>query len=390
MKINWLPPAVMTASEWLADAINLADLSGSTVWLAVTGLSRAGKTVFITSLIHNMLSAVHNPNRMPLFDVVGERRLIAANLESARAQLLPQFPYQRNIEAMAPARRIGRSAPPTSARSTSTCIFCQPVASANWSAKSAARRDADPPDRRLSGGMAARSAADGSDLCRVVARHPAHVPQGRAGRTVARLPGVHRQRSADENASEEAARRAHDLYCAALPSSRPLWSDLSAARPFLMPRQSRRSALSVVLAAGLKEGTDTFAPHRLGALMDERFEVYKREAVAHFYEEHFRRFTGRSYWSTYCGRCSPGVTPSRIRGSRSRHPAQLPLRSGGLMSRLLYGPHIDKVLFAATKADHVPEVQRDHLAMLLRNMAAFRPSTRGQAMPRSRRWRSHR
>jgi predicted YcjX-like family ATPase len=29
------------------------------------------------------------------------------------------------------------------------------------------------------------------------------------------------------------------------------------------------------------------------------------------------------------------------------------------------------VLFAATKADHVPEVQRDHLAMLLRNMVAF-------------------
>ena len=41
------------------------------------------------------------------------------------------------------------------------------------------------------------------------------------------------------------------------------------------------------------------------------------------------------------------------------------------MARLLNGPHIDKVLFAATKADHVPEIQRDHLAALLRNMAAF-------------------
>jgi predicted YcjX-like family ATPase len=29
------------------------------------------------------------------------------------------------------------------------------------------------------------------------------------------------------------------------------------------------------------------------------------------------------------------------------------------------------VLFAATKADHVPDLQRDHLAELLRNMAAF-------------------
>jgi len=44
---------------------------------------------------------------------------------------------------------------------------------------------------------------------------------------------------------------------------------------------------------------------------------------------------------------------------------------GGILSRLLLGPHIDKVLFAATKADHVPDIQRDHLAALLRNMAAF-------------------
>jgi predicted YcjX-like family ATPase len=43
---------------------------------------------------------------------------------------------------------------------------------------------------------------------------------------------------------------------------------------------------------------------------------------------------------------------------------------GGILSKLLWGWHIDKVLFAATKADHVPEIQRDHLAELLRNMAA--------------------
>jgi predicted YcjX-like family ATPase len=44
---------------------------------------------------------------------------------------------------------------------------------------------------------------------------------------------------------------------------------------------------------------------------------------------------------------------------------------GGILSKLLVGPHVDKVLFAATKADHVPEIQRDHLAALLRNMVAL-------------------
>ena len=64
-------------SEWLPDVPDLADLAkGSSVSLAVTGLSRAGKTVFITSLVHNLLSALHQPYRMPLLTVIRDRRLL--------------------------------------------------------------------------------------------------------------------------------------------------------------------------------------------------------------------------------------------------------------------------------------------------------------------------
>src|SRR5262249_23473243 len=100
INLSWLPPIFAEASERLAG--NLSGLAGgSTVWLAVTGLSRSGKTVFITSLIHNLLSAVHNPNRMPLLNVAGERRLLAASLEGGKAHKLPRFPYHANMERMA-------------------------------------------------------------------------------------------------------------------------------------------------------------------------------------------------------------------------------------------------------------------------------------------------
>ena len=100
INLSWLPPVFAGASGRLANSLNeLA--GGATVWLAVTGLSRSGKTVFITSLIHNLLSSMHNPNRMPLLNVVGERRLIAANLAGAKAHRLPRFPYLANIEKMA-------------------------------------------------------------------------------------------------------------------------------------------------------------------------------------------------------------------------------------------------------------------------------------------------
>ena len=115
-----------------------------------------------------------------------------------------------------------------------------------------------------------------------------------------------------------------------------------------------------------------FAPHTLGALMAERFEIYKREAVARFYQDHFRHYSRQIVLVD--------VLRALLAGREAFEDTRLALDAilesfryghGGILSKLLLGPHIDKVLFAATKADHVPDIQRDHLAALLRNMAAF-------------------
>ncbi|MGA7973543.1 MAG: YcjX family protein, partial [Pseudolabrys sp.] len=42
-----------------------------------------------------------------------------------------------------------------------------------------------------------------------------------------------------------------------------------------------------------------------------------------------------------------------------------------ILSRLIGSPRVEKLLFAATKADHIPDMQREHLSLLLRNMAAL-------------------
>jgi hypothetical protein len=44
----------------------------------------------------------------------------------------------------------------------------------------------------------------------------------------------------------------------------------------------------------------------------------------------------------------------------------------------LFGARIDRVLFAATKADHVPALQRDHLEALMANLVAV-PTLRAQS-----------
>src|SRR2546423_14224 len=68
----------------------------STVRLAVTGLSRAGKTVFITSLIHNLMSAAGSrgrARRMPLLRAASDGRLLSASLPACGARAVVPFPY---------------------------------------------------------------------------------------------------------------------------------------------------------------------------------------------------------------------------------------------------------------------------------------------------------
>src|SRR3546814_3912110 len=60
------------------------------VRLGVTGLSDAGKTVFITALVHGLL----HPGRMTRLSVVGEERLHVAVLRPQPSQDLPRFPYE--------------------------------------------------------------------------------------------------------------------------------------------------------------------------------------------------------------------------------------------------------------------------------------------------------
>ena len=194
-----------------------------TVWLAVTGLSRSGKTVFITSLIHNLLSATHNPNRMPLLGVVGERRLIAAKpRRRARRNRLPRFPYFANIEKLAgrvpdwPARTADIS-------ETGVEIRFAPADSAGrlLSEFAGSAGDRDDQDRRLPGRVAARPALLGAELRRMVAGDAARCC---AGRSAPRSPASSSRSSPSiaptKRASEEVAKHAHDLYRACLVKAR--------------------------------------------------------------------------------------------------------------------------------------------------------------------------
>ena len=68
--------------------------------LGVTGLSRAGKTVFISALVHNL---VHG-GRLPLFEAQKSGRIARAFLEQQPDDAVPRFQYEDHIAALVDQR----------------------------------------------------------------------------------------------------------------------------------------------------------------------------------------------------------------------------------------------------------------------------------------------
>jgi predicted YcjX-like family ATPase len=371
VNLSWLPPIFAEASERLAGSVGeLA--GGATVWLAVTGLSRSGKTVFVTSLIHNLLSCAHNPNRMPLLGVVGERRLVAATVEAASANRLPQFPYLDNIERMAtadwPARTEDISQIGIEVRFAPAGVLGKLVSEITGSPAALTLRIVDYPGEWLLD--LPLIALDYAQWSRATLRLLRKGVRAEIAGDFLALLDQHRP---EDVASEEAAKQLHDRYCAYLLAARDRHG-LSFLQPgrFLCRGTLGDPAYLWFAPLEVADAVDMFAPGTLGALMAERFEVYKREVVERFYQDHFRHYSRQIVLVD--------VLRALLGGREAFEDTRLALDAilesfryghGGLLSRLLLGPHIDKVLFAATKADHVPDIQRDHLAALLRNMAAF-------------------
>ena len=367
--------AGMGLSDWLSGVPNLAEfVKGSTVSLAVTGLSRAGKTVFITSLVHNLLSALHQPHRMPLLRVVGDGRLVAASLAGSKNYRLPRFPYEKNIEHMAaspanwPARTVDISEIEIDIRFVPAGALGFLLSRITSGVATLKLRIIDyPGEWLLDLPLLTQSYADWSratlQLCRGGMRAD-------TARDFIAFLSDHRH---DAAASEDDAKRAHDLYRQHLQAARDQHG-LSFLQPgrFLDPGSLGANSYMWFAPLDIPNGVQQVSNGTLADLMERRFETYKTEVVMPFYEQYFRNYSRQVVLVDVLGALLAG----REVFDDTRRAIDAILESfrygqSGIIGRLLRNARIEKVVFAATKADHVPEVQRDHLVALLRNMVAL-------------------
>lgn len=343
----------------------LADYAGSLgnppLRLGVTGLSRAGKTVFITALVHNM---VHG-GRLSLFDPYAEGRITRAYLEPQPDDEVPRFAYEEHGEALTGPDRHW----PESTRRMSQLRLTLEYEPRGLIARSVGTG-------RLSIDIVDYPGEWLLDLPLMSLSYEAWsktmIAASRAG-TAARLArtwhnalsSLDPQAAADEPSAVKAAAlfrdyllacRAEDMALSSLPPGR-----------FLMPGDLEGSPLLTFAPLDVPPGRS--APRNsLWAMMARRYDSYVRHIVRPFFRDHFARLDRQIVLVDALSALNAGTEAVSDLG-RALTDVLACFRHGraGFVSGM-FGRRIDRILIAATKADLLHHSNHDRLEAIARRL----------------------
>jgi hypothetical protein len=337
------------------------DVVRPTIRLGVTGLSRAGKTVFITAFIHNLLSG----GRLPFFDPVAQGRLLRAYLEPQPDDEVPRFDYERHLsDLLADPPRW-----PQSTRRLSqlrlTLEFEPQSLIDRALGRGALHVDiVDYPgewllDLPLLGKSYWAWSAQELEMSRDPNRK---MLSGEWRKLVARLDPL-------AEADEHDAKRACDAFTDYLRKCRES-GDAAVVPPgrFLMPGELEGSPAMTFSPLELPE--DTGPPRAsLWAMMERRYEAYKTHIVKPFFRDHFARLDRQIVLVDALTALNGGRHALHdLERALSDILACFRPGANNWLSSILYR-RIDRILFAATKADHLHHTSHDRLEAIVKRLA---------------------
>ena len=341
---------VTTRAEALTRGLT-ARFQGNTIRLGVTGLSRAGKTVFITSLVANLL----NRGRMPGLSGVSDGAIRAAYLQPQPDDTLPRFDFETHLDAMTGATPHW----PESTRAISELRLSMKVQPGGLLGGVRGPRTLHldivdyPGEWLLDLGLLEKSFVDWSENALTRAA------QRKAGAEY--LAALSQVDPAGSFSDTEAARLA-ELWRAYLADAKEAgFSDCSPGR-FLLPGEM---AGSPALTFAPLSRSD--APKgSMAREFDRRFEAYKREVVKPFFRSHFARIDRQVVLVDALGAIHAG--PQAVDDLRVAMTDILTAFRPGrnaFLSEIFRGKRVEKILFAATKADHIHHTQHGRLTRIM-------------------------
>ncbi|MBV7394162.1 YcjX family protein [Mameliella sediminis] len=323
-----------------------------TLRLGVTGLSRAGKTVFITSLVANLLDR----GRMPQLVAESEQRILSAFLQPQPDDTLPRFDYETHLGAL-----TARSPHwPDSTRAVSELRLSLKIRPAGLLSGLQGPRTLHldivdyPGEWLLDLSLLDKSYAEWSQdmLARLELR-----PEGPA--VLDRL----KAEDAGQELDESRARALSDAYTASLHTARAAgFSDCSPGR-FLLPGELEGSPVLTFAPLPPVEG----APRRsLYREFERRFDSYKSRVVKPFFRDHFSRIDRQIVLVDALGAIHAGPRAMEdLRRTLAEILTAFRPGANAFLSKLLLGKRVEKILFAATKADHLHHLQHGRLTAIM-------------------------
>jgi uncharacterized protein len=348
-----------------SDIVEEARLSARALWdygdhffnptlrLGVTGLSRAGKTVFITALIHGLTRG----GRFPVFEPFATGRIARARLQPQPDDAVPRFNYENHVRALIEDLRW-----PNSTVDISELRLVIDYQRHDGAERTLTLDIVDYPgewllDLPLLTKSYEQWSAESLALSREGPRAPLAAPWH------AQLATLKPEAPEDEQATLTSARLFTE-YLRACRDERFAMSLLPPGR-FLMPGGLAGSP--ALTFAPLELAAHGPPPEgSLWAMMVRRYEAYKDIVVRPFFRDHFSRLDRQIVLVDALAAFNAG--PEALRDLEAALAGVLDCFRIGRSTLLssLFRPRIDRILFAATKADHLHQSSHDRLEAILR------------------------
>jgi len=361
-----VPQSPTTVVDELGIALsNLADSATGaftpTLRLGVTGLSRAGKTIFITALVHNLLTG----GRLPGFAPLSEGRFIGARLAEYPDATIPRFAYEQHLDALTGKTPFW----PESTRRISQLRVVLKYQSKRWYSgmRGPSTLNLDivdyPGEWLLDLPLLGMSFAEWSAEALERTRRPGSGKE--AGPFLGILEGIDPLKEANDVDAEKLAHSFTDY----LRRSREHGA-LSTLPPgrFLLPGDLEGSP--ALTFAPLPPQSQTVRKSSLYAMLEHRYEAYKDRVVRPFFRDHFARLDRQIVLVDMLRALNAG--PAAVADLETALTAVLSCFRQGETNPLIrpFVRKIDRILFAATKADHLHHTSHDRLEALLNRLVS--------------------
>lgn len=361
-----MPQPPINISDEIGIALNnIGDAATSiftpTLRIGVTGLAHAGKTIYITSLIHNLLTNA----KMPEFEAMSQGRLIGAKLVDHPNKTIPRFAYEKHLSALS-------NSPTKWPKSTSRISQIRlklKYQSNDWLKSRLGENEINidiidyPGEWLLDLPLLSLSFEQFSEKALKRALRPKATNQAKD--FLANLKKI----DANLEANESEAIKLSDSFKRYLKASRKDGLALSSLPPgrFLLPGDMQGSPALTFSPLKIIEKANN---QSLYAIFEKRYEAYKAHVIRPFFRDHFASLNRQIILIDALQALNAGANATiDLQSALSEILSCFRIGSNNFLSQII-NKKIDKIAIVATKADHLHHSSHNQLSNIASSLSA--------------------